>query len=65
MKEVFRAFFHVTWDGGNLRFAQPAYTQGRVIAISSAAAGNYCDWKARARRGKREGSTSGANVRNA
>lgn len=36
---------HVTWDGGVLRYAQPAFTQGRVIALGTDAKGTTCDWK--------------------
>ncbi len=42
---TFRNCRHVTWDGGTLRFAQPAFTQGRIAAIGSDAKGKYCDWK--------------------
>ncbi len=34
---------NVTWQGGILRFVHPAFTQGRITAISSDAAGDYCD----------------------
>jgi hypothetical protein len=42
---LFRNCRQVTWDGGTLRFAQPAYTQGRVTAIGSDATGNTCTWQ--------------------
>ena len=35
----------VTWDGGTLRFVQPSFTQGRVIATGSNEKGAYCDWR--------------------
>ena len=41
---LFRNCRHATWDGGTLRFAQPACTQGRVESISSDAHGIVCTW---------------------
>jgi len=36
---------NVTFEGATLRLAVPAATQGRVKAIGSDEAGNYCDWQ--------------------
>jgi hypothetical protein len=41
---LFRHCRHVTWDGGTLRFAQPAFTQGRVESITSDAGGVVSTW---------------------
>jgi len=41
----FHACRHVTWDGGTLRFAQPAFTQGRVESITPDADGITCTWR--------------------
>ena len=35
----------VTLDGGTLRFAQPAFTQGRIVTMGQDEKGSYCDWK--------------------
>jgi len=40
-----RGCTEVTWDGGTFRFAHPACTQGRIVALGSDAQGGYCDWK--------------------
>lgn len=36
---------NVTWDGGLLRFARPAFTQGRITAVSSDTLGEFTDWQ--------------------
>jgi hypothetical protein len=36
---------NVTWDGGTFRFAHPAFTQGRIVALGSDAQGPYYDWQ--------------------
>jgi hypothetical protein len=42
---LFRKCSNVTWEGGTLRYAKPAYTQGRVIAMGTDEKGPYCDWR--------------------
>ena len=42
---VFEGCTRVTWDGGTIRYAHPAFTQGRIIAIASDANGPYLDWQ--------------------
>jgi hypothetical protein len=41
----FRDCKNVSWHGGTLRFAKPAFTQGRVTAIGQDHDGNFCDWE--------------------
>lgn len=35
----------VTWEGGVLRFASPAFTQGRIAALGRDDRGDYLDWQ--------------------
>jgi hypothetical protein len=42
---LFHHCHRVSWDGGTLRFAQPAYTQGRIESITPDASGIMCTWR--------------------
>ena len=42
---LLRRCTRVIWEGGTLRYARPAATQGRITARGSDAAGAFLDWK--------------------